>query len=485
VFKLIIFLYFAILPRVFAQEKYLAFIGGGGEPAGDSTIFDDSVREMQGFMSNSGWKPQVSFNGGHAITENLVNNLFSSSSGLTNTPFTSNSFESMIAGYEKKIISGDIKPGDQLMIQINSHGALALSEEGTHSIATSVGVANDLTHLTDVETVSLDRLQKLSELANTKGIQLAILDFSCHSGGTLELQNPNTCVISASGPRHYGFASFGGEFAKNMQKGKNLEDVFLETFKNHTEPSFPMISTHAGEALQSRLYELMTPYLYFNEGNNGYDKLDNFLRFQMGRDQCHQMQQDFLDLKNLLTNINSIFYQDPKMNQGFNELKNALAEYNDFMKTLNEQYLPVITNPKLSKETQNICFKSSTPDQMEIDTCSDIPTLDLLKINLDGEIARENKRLKNKKGISPEDEKLVRNRIEQLKAQKIRKEAILSTRPDYQRFVSLLNKYRNIHDETWRLATRVKTNFRLIYEKSYQALATGSVAPNPCRNFVL
>ena len=58
-----------------------------------------------------------------------------------------------------------------------------------------------------------------------------------------------------------------------MQKGKNLEEIFLEARIKVDQADYPMISTLAGKLTQDKLYDLLTPYLYYNWGP--YHKLDD------------------------------------------------------------------------------------------------------------------------------------------------------------------------------------------------------------------
>jgi hypothetical protein len=461
----------------------MAFIGGGAEPEGETTIFDNAISNMASFLPNSGWQTQVSFNGGHAHTEELLKNVFEPN-GESNTPFTTGSFENLIASYEQKINSGEIKSGDQLMIQINTHGALSKSEEGTHSIGTAEGITNDLTHLSGTKTVSLDRLDNLSKLAKEKGIQLAILDFSCHSGSSLALQNSNTCVITASGPQHYGFAEFGRSFAQYMQKGRNLEDVFLETLYQDTKPSFPMISSPAGNEIQGRLYELMTPYLFFDEKDNNFDKMNNYLVYTSSENQCRQAEKDFDELNSLLNSMQAISQASSNQDQNFEGLKNAIAEYHRFINTAREEFVPFLINPKLSKEEQEICYIKKNADNSEEQTCTKILTRDLLMTNQDVVRRVLSKRLE-KGSLTNEAELHIQNRMEELKAQQIKKNELLSQNPSYKTFVDFMKRYPDHEEKSWWLATAVKTEIRKIYQSYYQALNSSTQGDNPCQKFVL
>jgi hypothetical protein len=72
--RYLVFILF-VLEIAFAQEtpkKFIAVMGGGGEPKGDNTIFDRSITELGNYLEkNPEWVSTVSFNGGHSKTEEI------------------------------------------------------------------------------------------------------------------------------------------------------------------------------------------------------------------------------------------------------------------------------------------------------------------------------------------------------------------------------------------------------------------------------
>lgn len=248
-------------------------MGGSGDPAGASTIFDTNLKNLGTNLQTSNWKYQISYNGGHADTESIMRNQFRNSVTPT-TPFTADNYNKMIADYKKKILSGEITSSDQLMLVIDSHGAEQGYDEKTHSIAVTdpnaVQTAEkiDYNKLSGSPTVNLDALEELVKLTNAKGIKLAIIDMSCHSGNTLALKKnaPNTCIVTASGPVHYSFAgvgTFSNLFWKNLKPGVNLEDAFLKSRAAANDASYPMISTSENDQITNEVYNTLTPYLYY------------------------------------------------------------------------------------------------------------------------------------------------------------------------------------------------------------------------------
>lgn len=266
---------------VFA-ENHMLIIGGGGEPAGAQTQFDEVMSNFgRENLKGSSWKYEVSFNGGHSSTENMLRESYPNPAAPTSA-FTKENYSKMIDSYKAKILMGEIKKGDQMMIIINSHGARKIKDEKTHFIATSGKISGplDFNDLSGAPLASIDDIGELAKIADKNGIKLGIVDLSCHAGETLNLKKmaPSACIVAASGPQHFSFSgtnAFTGKFLKNLKPGVNLEKAFLNARANTgSEASFPMISTEENDAIVAEVYKSITPYLYFTEP--GADKLSDF-----------------------------------------------------------------------------------------------------------------------------------------------------------------------------------------------------------------
>ncbi len=305
-------------------------MGGGGEPQGADTIFDSTMKTLGGSLKSTDWKYNVTFNGGHAETEAMMMSQYPKAVAPI-TPFTADSYKKMINEYKAKIVMGEIKAGDQLIVMVNTHGASKYEKETkTHKIAVSGGNGTgDLNNLSGTKLVSLDDLEELVKLSNEKGIKLGIIDLSCHSGNTMALKTnaPNTCIITATGPKHYGYAgesAFTGKFAKNLKKGESLESAFLKARAESTDPAFPMISTDESEQIVAEVYAAITPYLYYYDPKA--DKLSDYL-ISNSQD-CVTCTRD-AQFKALIDKITDLQAASNGKRNGFNgeELKRLLAEY--------------------------------------------------------------------------------------------------------------------------------------------------------------
>ena len=125
-----------------APKKFIAIMGGGSEPADkETTIFDDSMKNLGTFLNRgTAWTPTVSFNGGHTTTESVIANGIGRR-GVSNSPFTKEQYSKIIEDYKAKLNSGAIKSGDQLLVWIDTHGALKADGETAHSISAADGNA--------------------------------------------------------------------------------------------------------------------------------------------------------------------------------------------------------------------------------------------------------------------------------------------------------------------------------------------------------
>lgn len=269
---LIIVLFFSISAHA---ADYLMVIGAGGED-GDKvdTIFDDAIKNLAAYTKRSpGIRVDVALDGGHIITDAIIKKQFPASVEKSN--FLASDYARLIEKYKKKLESNEIGPNDQLMIFVDSHGAEKQPQFKTHSIATSASTTTNLNTLEGAQTVDLDQLEILKNLAKEKGVKMAIVDGSCHSGNTLALADDNTCVIAGTGPNHYGYGAFPENFVKEMKKGKNLEEIFLKTREADLTNAFPMISTDENAEITSTIYDKISPYLYKYDDKD--DKMTPYL----------------------------------------------------------------------------------------------------------------------------------------------------------------------------------------------------------------
>lgn len=459
-----------------ARDNHMLIMGGGGEPQNlKTTIFDPEMKNLGKFVNKSkNWNPKVSFNGGHSTTEKILNQGVAKNAATKNTHFTDQAYEQLISEYERKILSGQIKSGDQLLVYLSTHGAQKTKGDRTHKISTKGGASSDLTTLNNSPLVSVDRLQNLIKLAEQRGVKLALLDFSCHSGSTLALKNPNTCIISASGPDHFSFSIWGARFANNMAKGKNLEDIFLKTFVNRPEMAFPMISTPVGEDIQNELYSLITPYLYYWKDKAGHDKLSPFLEKQVISNQCEEAQLEFRELVGLLQNTDTILKRGQTSG-----LISALTEYNTLQKKMRDD-LSQMGLQEMSTKKERFCSEAySSASSSRQSGCSDWTVKEILVMDYESVLSQYKKMRGNNSSVWYD---ITIANIEKARA---RRDELLRINPAYNTHLSYYKSIPSLSDRTQKMALKVSTELQKVYSELYKAKSKVDTRPNPCKSFVL
>jgi hypothetical protein len=450
-------LLFILIPlSVFSQTLHMVVLGGSGEPQNkETTIFDAGLEKMGEFnRSHPDIKSQVFFNGGHAETEKIAAEGFGSSK-----PFTAQEYYRVIEDYKRKMNSGEIRPGEKILINLYTHGASKDPGETTHKIAAGSGAVTNFDSIAGTTTVSVDALKSLRDLAKAKGIQLAIIDLSCHSGNTLKLADENTCVISATGPNHYsgaGTKSFGAVFSGALSPGKTLEDAYLSARSQFNDPSFPMISSPAGEDVQERIYDNETPFLYYYNPQN--DKLTPYLEKLTDEGGKCEIDQDLIGLS---SEIEKVLRSgaNPELTQKLGEMKAALNAYHDYLREIRRKMdqFGIGDMGKIHELCSGeVCQKYTAKEIVSTSFSAFIPYYEEKGDKDRAAIARQGEELKSKL--------LIEN-------PKMKESAkFWATLPDLQKKSSLLQS--NV----------AKAQKELYLEMYHRSQAKG---PNPCRDFKL
>jgi hypothetical protein len=456
--------------RSYAGDRYMLYIGGGGETVGkSSTIFDDSLQAVGGFLSSGSWHSDVSFDGGHPTTDGILKDDFKNSSSVSS--FTQKSYNDLIDKYKKEIEGDTIHSGDELMVLIDSHGAQNNGEK-THSIG--VGAASPVTDrdtLEGTDKVNLDSLQELKALAEAKHIKLAIVDLSCHSGNTQALADDSTCVVSATGPMQYAYSQFSQNFTNGMKSGRSLEDVFLDARKEEDYASFPMISSPAGKELDDRLYSVISPYLYYrSKAKDNGDKLTSYL-FYAAEQSCSPDQ----DPASVIAQIQQLKSVVNDSAIDTSTLLNLLTQY----KRVQDQIAGALHswNAPLLR-TKETCVSS---DKQSNGYRLDYTWAELLQTNLEENITSLSDQLG--KGTDPKDKAYYQAAVECMKDFAKKRQAIEEKHPDLAGYADKFNTLINNAGDTESMAFRIAVEYRKIYVRLYGDLAKTEKGPNACKDF--
>jgi hypothetical protein len=457
-------------------------MGGGGEPKGETTIFDLTIDLFSNYYKTTKWKnTTVSFNGGHYQTEQIAKKM-----NGTVTPFTDNLYLKIINSYSEKIKSGEIAAGEKLMIVIDSHGAAKINAESTHRVSTSGEATVDLNNLEGSSTVSLNDLQILTNLAEQKNIKLAIIDMSCHSGNALELSNSNTCVISSTGTNHYAYAgnasdgTFSAKFMSKLQKGKSLEQVFLEARDETTDDSFPMISTPQNKDIQNYIYDKIGPFLYSFDNTN--DKLTPYLISSMTDEQYCKRDTAFTELNNFILKVeqmntvvhNYIIAKKLVKNVDLTILKNSIKEY----KKIQDAQIEKLRKFKSNELNEEFLITSDLPygqNRQQVFKVHELLTTDF------------DKWIKNAyDNISSEKNQSYNRQLINLYENCKRKAAeLIQQKPEYKNFKDSIQNYDLGIARSKELASEIATEEKIFYSALYKGIRPATGESNPCRDFTL
>lgn len=451
---------------------HLMYIGAGGEEKNKvETIFDSAIKNMGNYVNRTpGLKVDVALNGGHSKTEALIKDSFIGAE--TKTDFRASDYERLIESYKNKLNNNEMVAGDQMMIYIDSHGARKLDPQNTHNIATSGGSATNLDNLSGSTMVNLDQLKSLRDLARSKGVKMAIIDTSCHSGSTLDLADENTCVISSTGPNHYGYSSYSERFTAAMSSGKNLEDLFLDLRKDDSTPALPMISTPAGREATNILYDKITPFLYHFDSKN--DKLTPYLKKNRGNEsQCIANFNSLMDTINAVEELNTktqkILWWKTKIKKvNLTKLKNLVSKYQSSMRYVEDEV------KKLDIDRMNKVETFKTNAQRADYSWREILTTDFQK-SIDGmktRLAKEN---------VDSNKELIRDLISVYTQAMAKKEELLKNHPDLSLLPIKEEAIKKSIDSNFFTAAAIGVEER----KLYSALYKKSAKANPCKDFKL
>jgi hypothetical protein len=490
-FRIIAFsiLFFHSILLGYCGEKKLYFFGGGGEPEGPSTIFDGHINLVSQFINtkDSTWSATQSFNGGHEQTEKQLQSKLPNASALGS--FNEKNYLQALSNLEGKLVSGELKSGDQLLLIMDTHGAVNSTNEKSHSVALSQGTAENLETLSGASIVSMDKLEKILKLASVKGVKLALLDLSCFSGNTLKIANKNTCVISATGENQYGYnevrsandnspySTFGGRFLERMKSGSNLEDIFLDArlVSQFPSPDFPMISTDTGFLVNDLIYQMITPYLLYN-----YASITNF--------------SESYDVKNLAQALCKTENQYSEINKRIDEianftslskklfdttkLKKALLAYRKYQ----IYYEKALSDAQKAGDEVKDIIRRDYPDKAKLFDKED--GLAILTVN------RENSLKMYKQLADEEKSKWNEHFYQKIYDELLEKDAIskkVSLKMSAQSKINI-NNFDEIFKKSGnskKLAENVSAEAINIYDKLYRANANKNKESNPCKDFVL
>lgn len=469
--------------QVHSVERTFVMLGGGGEPEKiSSTIFDPTLNYLDSYLQKNKWRNVISFNGGHSQTEAIMAMKFSDS--INKSSFTKNNYEVIIKNYEQQIKSGQMKAGDQLMLMIDTHGAMKSDNDSTHQIAVGSSVSqldrNSLSGSGSIN-VSLDALKNLTALAREKGIKLAIIDFSCHSGNSLSLANENTCVISSTGTNHFGYNTFSENFINKMKPGRSLEDVFLDTRKGTTDNSYPMISSPEGVAINKEIYPSLTPYLYYYEVDPNLDKMTNYLLEASSNGGLCTRQNQYDDLQKQLESLRAASVLNMNKNiPEIKKIKNLIDQY----KEKQDRYINLVRSWGVAELSRKELFNgSSTVGRKTATMDGNFTWKQMMETDYDSII--RNVTIAKKNAKDPYTQAQFQASIEMHTKARDKKNEILSQYPNLNEYKQKFKDQLNEMKGTYAIANQIALEERKLYDSMYSNLKIDKKQSSACKDFVL
>nr|BFD57987.1 hypothetical protein CKG001_00940 [Bdellovibrio sp. CKG001] len=422
-------------------KKEILVLGGGGEPEGATTIFDETLKNLGTFSKSAGWKPTVVFNGGHKTTEALAKQ----AGGGKNIPATTDNLNKQIELFKQKIQKGELKKGDQLMISVATHGLEAAPPFETHAVSSKNGTFN------------MDRLKALRDLAEKKGVKLAIMDFSCHSGATLKLGTDKTCVISAASS-NVGYNTTGSSIAGNLRAGGNLEYAFLGARSSPAglSPGTPQISTEAGR----KTYQATA---FLSDSMRERSSLDTWAEKGKKAEACNLTNASYVKLARELKDIKESYgrLSGIRALAGLPDVDQAKAQLQQAIKTYESARNQALAAHRAqSKYDQEVCFELVP----KMNYCGTMTQFDF--------------------GYEEVKKQAASNPSPAIKAE-LRAYEKFVKREDFKKWKAAAASYAKQADDLYWKAEKVGHAERKIYEALYAHYSKESKAPNPCRDFKL
>lgn len=222
-----------------APVKHLFVMGGGGESPAADNQFEYGLRILGEKSRAAGWNPTVLYDGDHPKSFAKVFESFGAAQE-ERRKFDSFTFETQLAEIRRGLKEGKFAKGDQVFFVVDSHGLKGELYEASHSVFCG-----------ERGRCSLDPLNELIQLLENAGVKVAIADTSCYSGASLKLGSERTCRISSATAETLGYSGFANQFFRELDRGKNLEEVFLAARRRSS--GFSSITTAAGRSAQEAI----------------------------------------------------------------------------------------------------------------------------------------------------------------------------------------------------------------------------------------
>lgn len=498
-FKILVCFLFSALAFAEPPRKIGMIIGGGkGDRDPMNPVF---MNQGDGFASNlskKGYEIRGAF-GTTQFTEQMYlhdrsQDYLDAWSNGKFKPATAQSIDEQLNWILDEIENGKIKKDDQVVIQLSTHGNPVTIDEIAHSIfIPSVDSDEDSDAAPKDQVIHLsDKLNGVIQKLNDVGAKTALLDFSCFSGGSLDLaknRSKNVCVVSAT--NRYtpakavkeGYEDAGAYFWNNVQSAdqnktsaKDVESIFLSARRMNSFTDVPEISSEEHQRIRPMWDLLFAKYAAEGMGSNRVGHVAPIL-------ECSE-----LGVK--------LPFQDYEL---FQSLLSSTLKSDKDMEELSTIAQRIMRLAEIRDESGAYLYKKFKVNESEIDfgTCRGFYNDNSGAVQpLDSILAPIYETIESVK-VSNYYEDSPKRRADRIQEEHERiKERTLvygqCTTDELKTFMSpLVGKHASIEKEYLKLSeeqTRLERKFREkereVYEKLYLEFSKDSKTSNACRDFV-
>jgi hypothetical protein len=265
-----------------------------------------------------------------------------------------------------------------------------------------------------------------------------------------------------------------------MVKGKNLEEIFLETRGKDITAALPMISTQSGQEVTDLLYKKITPFLYHFD--NDHDKLTPYLKnHESDESQClaEESYSSLVETIQKIEELNTVskkflWWTRKKMTVNLTNLKSLLASYENSIVQVQRQM------KELGAERLNQKEIFRTPSQTVQYSWRDLLTTDYKTI-----VAGLQERLKSAKDSW--DIGQMKDLISTYDQANLKKAELIKAQPDLANIIEKENAIKKSISSNYFTAAAIGIEERKLYAALYKSSQKDQPldAPNPCRDFKL
>lgn len=418
-------------------ENHMVYFGGGFSSYKPDVMFDKSLVSVLSYAKAKNVKADFFYR------KDIPASLPAEDKAKIQQ-FTAKSYKEKIRELARSISSGKIKPGEQLLVYLDTHGKI---QDDKYILGA------------DDEDVDGETIQHLIRTAEKKGVKLGIIGATCYSGSLMKYSTPNTCIVTAAQPDRLGFYGDVPDLSKTVPFSSDLETLFLESRADHPyNNSQPMISTEAGVRVDEMLSPLKSNIIHEIDRN----KLPPKLVCTSQESYLSNLEKEVRALK-----VNT---RDPDelTDTGVQQMRELIKTHNAL-----QTKLEAFNKAKYKLACINHPFMEETQINMGKRSCANLEQIEWVAENYykpgDNRQTRKGLATANKK---PAD-RIYSFYIEQQETE------------DYKNYQRLKKENKKDIAELTNYSRQIASYERSIYTRAYKKASKESKAPNPCKDFKL